>query len=292
MSEINIGSKLLGRDVSLDDIAHAAWLQKEGSSQGMFGSIGGLLGAFLPVILPTIGALLAPVTGGLSTALFGMGTAANAAWAGIGSGIGSYLGGNYGANQVDDYKGHFRRSTRASDKDALSEQILADAITSAATTATTEYTLGLTGATTYVKDATGAFVLDKSGEKIVDKAATSFLDPTKGFQKGLMEFPGDIGHFFEQGWDKTLGMGGVGLTGSGSLVSKGWDLLGQGVNKINPWASLNPNMIPGAAGGSFASANMPANNLLGRTLQQMNATPGVTSVINDIYGIGSGVGSV
>ena len=104
---LSFGKQLLIKDANEDMREQEKWAREESKSRGLFGSIGGLLGAFLPIVL-------APLTGGLSLL-------ATAAVAGIGSAAGTKLGTMFGDKQVDDVQTRFGQSTLASLHDSLDE---------------------------------------------------------------------------------------------------------------------------------------------------------------------------
>ena len=305
MSVINIGQQLLQRDLTLDDAGFEGWAQREAESSGMFANLGGLLGSLLPVIIPTIGKVLAPLTAGISVPVSegiaaltgiaknaagvtaGLSKLGTAAWAGIGSGIGSYAGGQYGANRIQDYDAHFRRTTRAQDRRTLEDKLLADAIGNATMAASTSYAMGLTGNTEYMLDphTQQPIISNPPGggpaAPEVLSSPTSFLNPTGGVQSFLGKIPESIGSGIEGVWNQSIGKGGLGLTGSGGLLSK----LNQ---SWNPWASMN---IPGMnnMGGNFVMGGPGAGNqqMLTKSLQNMNAGSGASQVIQNIFEIGS-----
>ena len=83
---LDFGQGLMTRDANKDAKKREKAAQDETDKRGLFGSIGGLLGTFLPV-------LLAPVTGGLSLA-------AGAVFAGVSSAAGQAIGRAIGDSQA------------------------------------------------------------------------------------------------------------------------------------------------------------------------------------------------
>ena len=85
---LDFGSQLMRSDAAKDARTREKAAQEESSKRGLFGSIGGLLGTFLPLAL-------APFTGGMSLA-------ASAIVSGIGAAAGQAIGRNQGDKAVKD----------------------------------------------------------------------------------------------------------------------------------------------------------------------------------------------
>ena len=96
---LDFGAQLIRSDAAKDARAREKAAQKESSKRGLFGSIGGLLGTFLPLAL-------APLTGGLSVA-------ASAVVSGLGAAAGQAIGRNQGDKAVKDIKTKFGQSDTA-----------------------------------------------------------------------------------------------------------------------------------------------------------------------------------
>lgn len=96
---LDFGQSLMEMDADKDTRKREKAAQDESSKRGLFGSIGGLLGTFLPV-------LLAPVTGGLSLA-------AGAIASGVGAAAGQAIGRNIADKSIPDIKTKFGQSSTA-----------------------------------------------------------------------------------------------------------------------------------------------------------------------------------
>ena len=105
---LDFGGMLMKRDADADAKARQDAAQKETSKRGIFGSIGGLLGTFLPV-------LLAPVTGGLSLA-------AGAIASGVGAAAGQAIGRNLADKSIPDIKTKFGQSDTQDMYESLQRQ--------------------------------------------------------------------------------------------------------------------------------------------------------------------------
>tara|TARA_R110002012_G_scaffold195978_2_gene364220 strand:+ start:3881 stop:4636 length:756 start_codon:yes stop_codon:yes gene_type:complete len=96
---LDFGEGQMTLDAKADSQTRQQAAQDEHSKRGLFGSIGGLLGTFLPV-------LLAPVTGGLSLA-------ASAVLSGVGAAAGQAIGRNQADKAIPDIKTKFGQADTA-----------------------------------------------------------------------------------------------------------------------------------------------------------------------------------